>query len=79
MINKKGVNKMTTEKHRFEKPVSEDGLLVATHTVGFDGYIKKLGEMHDISKEILLSAMKDNQDVRDEIIGNFYLAMKESK
>ena len=42
------------EKHIFEKPVSEDGLLVATHTVGFDMYIEKLGEMHDISKELLL-------------------------
>tara|TARA_Y100000114_G_scaffold151599_1_gene168594 strand:- start:670 stop:876 length:207 start_codon:yes stop_codon:yes gene_type:complete len=67
------------EKHIFEKPVSEDGLLVARHTVGFDMYIEKLGEMHDISKEILLSAMKDDQDVRDEIIGNFYKAIQEGK
>tara|TARA_B100000424_G_C22927008_1_gene493177 strand:- start:244 stop:450 length:207 start_codon:yes stop_codon:yes gene_type:complete len=67
------------EKHIFEKPVSEDGLLVATHTVGFDMYIEKLGEMHDISKELLLSAIKDDQDIRDEIIGNFYKAIKESK
>lgn len=67
------------EKHMFEKPVSEDGLLVATHTVGFDMYIEKLGEMHDISKEILLSAMKDDQDIRDEIIGNFHKAIQESK
>ena len=67
------------EKHIFEKPVSEDGLLVATHTVGFDMYIEKLGEMHDISKEILLSAMKDDQDIRDEIIGNFHKAIQESK
>ena len=42
-------------------------------------YIEKLGEMHDISKEILLSAMKDDQDVRDEIIGNFYKAIQEGK
>ena len=67
------------EKHICEKPVSEDGLLVATHTVGFDMYIEKLGEMHDISKELLLSAIKDDQDIRDEIIGNFYKAIKESK
>ena len=67
------------ENHMFEKPVSEDGLLVATHTVGFDMYIEKLGEMHDISKEILLSAMKDDQDIRDEIIGNFHKAIQESK
>ena len=67
------------EKHMFEKPVSKDGLLVATHTVGFDMYIEKLGEMHDISKEILLSAMKDDQDIRDEIIGNFHKAIQESK
>ena len=67
------------EKHIFEKPVSEDGLLVATHTVGFDMYIEKLGEMHDISKELLLSAIKDDQDIRDENIGNFYKAIKESK
>ena len=67
------------EKHIFENPVSEDGLLVATHTVGFDMYIEKLGEMHDISKELLLSAIKDDQDIRDEIIGNFYKAIKESK
>ena len=52
---------------------------MATHTVGFDMYIEKLGEMHDISKELLLSAIKDDQDIRDEIIGNFYKAIKESK
>ena len=67
------------EKHIFEKPVSQEALVVASHTVGFDMYIEKLGEMHDISKEVLLSAMEDEQDVRDEIIGNFYKAIQESK
>lgn len=67
------------EKHIFEKPVSEEAMVIASHTVGFDMYIEKLGEMHDISKEVILFAMADDQDVRDEVIGNFHKAIQEGK
>lgn len=66
-------------KHLFEKPVSEEAYVIALHTVGFDTYLKKLGEMYDISKEQFLSALRDDQEVRDEIIGNFYKSIQESK
>ena len=65
--------------HLFEKPVSEEAYVIALHTVGFDTYLKKLGEMYDISKEQFLSALRDDQEVRDEIIGNFYKSIQESK
>ena len=66
-------------KHLFEKPVSEEAYVIALHTVGFDTYLKKLGEMYDISKEQFLSALRDDQEVRDEIIRNFYKSIQESK
>ena len=65
------------KKHMFEKPVSEEALVVAWHTVGFDYYIEKLGKMYDISKDQFYTACKDNQEVRDEIIGNFYKGLKD--
>tara|TARA_R100000426_G_C4825082_1_gene112371 strand:+ start:2989 stop:3195 length:207 start_codon:yes stop_codon:yes gene_type:complete len=67
------------DKHIFEKPISQEAYLVALHTVGFDTYLKKLGKMYNIPKEQFLSALKDDQEVRDEIIGNFYKSILESK
>lgn len=65
-------------KHFFEAPVSEKALVIAWHTVGFDFYINKLSEMYGISKDDFYSACKDDQEVRDEVIGNFYKGMKEA-
>ena len=46
--NKKG-EKMSKSPHDvFKAPVSQEDLVIAWHTVGFDKYIKTLSEMYDI-------------------------------
>ena len=57
-----------------------DAIPIETHikeadTVGFDKYIKTLSQMHDITVDQFYGACKDDQEVRDEIVGNFAKGM----
>ena len=60
----------------FKAPVSQQDLVIAWHTVGFDKYIKTLSEMHDIPVDQFYAACKDDQEIRDEIVGNFATCME---
>ena len=73
--NKKGEKMSKTAYDIFKAPVSQQDLVIAWHTVGFDKYIKTLSQMHDITVDQFYGACKDDQEVRDEIVGNFAKGM----
>jgi len=78
-INKKKRENMSKSTHYvFKRPVSKEELVIAWHTVGFDKYIKTLSEMYDIPVDQFYDACKEEQEVRDEIVGNFAKAMEEA-
>ena len=74
--NKKGENMSKSAHDVFKAPVSKEDLVIAWHTVGFDKYIKTLSEMYDIPVDQFYDACKEEQEVRDEIVGNFAKAME---
>jgi len=51
---------------------SKKHVVIAWHFVGFDHYIKTLSEMYDISVNDWYKACRENKDVRNEILGNFF-------
>jgi hypothetical protein len=74
--NKKGENMSKSPHDVFKAPVSQEDLVIAWHTVGFDKYIKTLSEMYDIPVDQFYDACKEEQEVRDEIVGNFAKGME---
>ena len=76
--NKKGENMSKSAHDVFKAPVSKEDLVIAWHTVGFDKYIKTLSKMYDIPVDQFYDACKEEQEVRDEIVGNFAKAMEEA-